>query len=251
MILYPAIDLKGGNVVRRSEHSLRLLHPVIPFVTDELWRALNGFTDSDGALETLALAEWPAPAGHSDPAAVAEVGRLQDLVAELRRFRTQQGIASRRKVDAVVLKDEDFAATWAEQLAALADLTLSAHASDSAPEGWEVLQAGGVSVDILGWGLLGAGGAVKWLLGWVVGAALLWFGWRLASTSLSGKQTIHRALLAETAAIALAGVRRFQFRLLAGRDEVSVFLEVLDDLFADNLALKATQCGLDRLVRVN
>ena len=131
---------------------LRLLHPVIPFVTDELWRALNGHTAEDGSLETLALAEWPAGGGSKDAGAVAEMGRLQEVVAELRRFRTQQGIASRRKVDAVVLKDADFVALWSDQLAALADLTLPADAVDSAPDGWEVLHAGGVSValDLLG-----------------------------------------------------------------------------------------------------
>ncbi len=128
---------------------LRLLHPVIPFVTDELWRALNGHTDE---LETLALAAWPTGGGMADAGAVAEMGRLQELVAELRRFRTQQGIPSKRKVPAVILKDGDFAGAWAGQLAALADLTLPTEASDSAPEGWEVLQSGSTSValDLLG-----------------------------------------------------------------------------------------------------
>ena len=132
---------------------LRLLHPVIPFVTDELWRALAGHTDQSGALATLALAEWPTRAAIArDRQAVAEVGRLQELVAEVRRFRTQQGIASRRKVDAVILKDEGFASAWSGQLAALADLTVPATAPDSPPPGWETLESGGLSValDLLG-----------------------------------------------------------------------------------------------------
>jgi valyl-tRNA synthetase len=128
---------------------LRLLHPVIPFVTDELWRSLNGYT---AATETLALASWPEPGTIRDGAAVAELSRLQELVAELRRFRTQQGIASRRKVDAVVLQDAGFAAAWSGQLGALADLNLPPAAEDGAPDGWEVLSSGGVSValDLLG-----------------------------------------------------------------------------------------------------
>ena len=130
---------------------LRLLHPVIPFVTDELWRALRGLSETG---ETLALADWPAETGRRDAAAVAELGRLQELVAELRRFRTQQGIASRRKLGAVVLAgDADskaFAATWSAQLASLADLTIDI--GSAAPEGWEILTASGMSIalDLLG-----------------------------------------------------------------------------------------------------
>ena len=64
------------------------------------------------------------------------------------------------------------------------------------------------------------------------------------------RRVVHRTLLAETTAVTLAGVSRFQFRLLAGRDEVSVLLKVFDDLFRDDLALEPTQCALDRFVIV-
>ncbi len=131
---------------------LRLLHPVIPFVTDELWRSLNGY--GDGNPQTLALAEWPADPGRRDPAAAAELARLQELVIELRRFRTQQGIASRRKIGAVLLAAspdaQAFAAAWSPQLASLAELTIQV--GTVAPDGWETLTAGGMSValDLLG-----------------------------------------------------------------------------------------------------
>ncbi len=133
---------------------LRLLHPVIPFVTDELWRALNGLTESG---DTLALAAWPADTARRDPAAVAEFARLSDLVAELRRFRTQQGIPSGRKVAAVMIAADpagrEFAAAWSAQLAPLADLTIQpGEPRTAAPDGWEVLSAASVSLalDLLG-----------------------------------------------------------------------------------------------------
>ncbi len=131
---------------------LRLLHPVIPFVTDELWRSLNGYGEGD--TQTLALAQWPADPGRRDPAAAAELERLQELVVELRRFRTQQAIASRRKLGAVLIaadvEAQAFAAAWSAQLASLADLTIQV--GSAAPEGWETLIAGGMSValDLLG-----------------------------------------------------------------------------------------------------
>jgi len=97
---------------------------------------------------TLTLAEWPSAVGRADAEAVSEFGRLQELVAELRRFRTQQGIASRRKIAAKLLIGDaagsEFAAAWAGQLAALADLTLET--DKSSPQGWEVLSSGGISV---------------------------------------------------------------------------------------------------------
>jgi valyl-tRNA synthetase len=134
---------------------LRLLHPVMPFVTDELWRVLWGYSsDPSEDATTLALARWPAVEGRADPEAVNAFTRLQELVVELRRFRTQQGIASRRKIAARLLTTDktgsQFAAGWAGQLATLADLTLET--GDSPPQGWEVLSAGGVSValDLLG-----------------------------------------------------------------------------------------------------
>jgi valyl-tRNA synthetase len=134
---------------------LRLLHPVVPFVTDELWRALNGYSDTTGeTAETLALAQWPAQSTRPDPQAHAEVNRLQELILELRRFRTQQGIASRRNISAVLLATDPsrraFADAWSPQLAFLGDLTLEV--GDKAPPGWETLSAGGVAValDLLG-----------------------------------------------------------------------------------------------------
>jgi valyl-tRNA synthetase len=80
---------------------LRLLHPLIPFVTDELWTALTG-------RDTVMTAPWPgqrAPgAGQdrgeaagwdlsfSDPAAEAEIAALMRLVTQVRRFRSDQGL---------------------------------------------------------------------------------------------------------------------------------------------------------------
>ena len=85
---------------------LRLLHPVMPFVTDELWTALTG----GGPY-------WPlrgrAPRGRgehppdrlaafADPAAEAEVGALMRLVTEVRRFRSDQGLRPAQPVPAAL-----------------------------------------------------------------------------------------------------------------------------------------------------
>ncbi|HZE16684.1 MAG TPA: valine--tRNA ligase, partial [Mycobacterium sp.] len=73
---------------------LRLLHPVIPFLTEALWRALT-----DG--ESLVIADWPKPSGLSlDPVATQRITDMQNLVTEVRRFRGDQGLGDRQKVPA-------------------------------------------------------------------------------------------------------------------------------------------------------
>jgi valyl-tRNA synthetase len=73
---------------------LRLLHPVIPFVTEELWTALTGG-------ETVVTAAWPgADKAYVDDAAEAELAALQRVVTEVRRFRSDQGLRPGQRVAA-------------------------------------------------------------------------------------------------------------------------------------------------------
>jgi valyl-tRNA synthetase len=73
---------------------LRLLHPVIPFVTDELWTALTG-------RESVVVADWPAAdKSYLDDAAEDEMAVLQRVVTEVRRFRSDQGLRPGQRVAA-------------------------------------------------------------------------------------------------------------------------------------------------------
>jgi valyl-tRNA synthetase len=67
---------------------LRLLHPVMPFVTEALWDAVpHRASDPD----LLIVARWPAPTGRDD-AAETEVGALLELIRGLRNARAEAGI---------------------------------------------------------------------------------------------------------------------------------------------------------------
>ncbi|MFD3919085.1 valine--tRNA ligase [Streptomyces sp. NPDC058595] len=71
--------------------TLRLLHPIVPFVTETLWTTLTG-------KESVVVADWPADSGFRDPAAEHEIEHLQQVVTEVRRFRADQGLQSGQKV---------------------------------------------------------------------------------------------------------------------------------------------------------
>ncbi|MCX4652322.1 valine--tRNA ligase [Streptomyces microflavus] len=72
---------------------LRLLHPIVPFVTEELWTALTG-------RESIVIAEWPGDSGFRDDAAEKEIELVQQVVTEVRRFRNDQGLQPGQKVPA-------------------------------------------------------------------------------------------------------------------------------------------------------
>jgi valyl-tRNA synthetase len=82
---------------------LRLLHPVMPFVTEELWTALTGE-------DSVVVAAWPGrqapgagpgePREFGDQAAEAEVASLIRLVTQVRRFRSDQGLRPGQRVEA-------------------------------------------------------------------------------------------------------------------------------------------------------
>lgn len=72
---------------------LRLLHPVVPFVTETLWTTLTG-------RESVVVADWPADSGFRDAVAEQEIAAVQSLVTEVRRFRADQGLQPGQKVPA-------------------------------------------------------------------------------------------------------------------------------------------------------
>jgi valyl-tRNA synthetase len=75
---------------------LRLLHPVIPFVTEELWTVLTG-------AESIVVATWPtADAARIDDVAEEELAALQKVVTEVRRFRSDQGLRPGQRVSAAL-----------------------------------------------------------------------------------------------------------------------------------------------------
>jgi len=89
----------GGEDARRAgvvlayalDVTIRLLHPVMPFVTEELGRALRD-------VETITLGPWPAERPEDlDEAAEADMADLQEVIVAVRRFRAEHGVPSSRR----------------------------------------------------------------------------------------------------------------------------------------------------------
>ncbi|MFJ4826089.1 valine--tRNA ligase [Streptomyces bacillaris] len=93
--------MAGGDAAKVSARvlgevldvTLRLLHPIVPFVTETLWTTLTG-------RETVVLADWPTDSAFRDAAAEAEIENLQQVITEVRRFRADQGLQPGQKVPA-------------------------------------------------------------------------------------------------------------------------------------------------------
>ena len=71
---------------------LRLLHPSMPFITEELWCTLTGG-------QTLVNAAWPvSDENFVNPDSIKAVGAIQEIITEIRRFRNDQGIKTSAKI---------------------------------------------------------------------------------------------------------------------------------------------------------
>ena len=71
---------------------LRLLHPSMPFITEELWCTLTGG-------QTLVNAAWPvSDENFVNPDSIKAVAAIQEIITEIRRFRNDQGIKTSAKI---------------------------------------------------------------------------------------------------------------------------------------------------------
>jgi len=93
-----------GNLVALFESSLRLLHPVMPFITDEIWHAIY---DGNSPQKSLALAAYPqADENHVDKAAETQMALLQDLIVSVRNLRAELKVETKEKVPVEVFTED-------------------------------------------------------------------------------------------------------------------------------------------------
>ncbi len=130
---------------------LRTLHPLIPFVTETLWRALTGST---GGTASLMLASWPTSIASTDADAEAGFAAVQECVGALNRFRSQNSISPSKRFDVVVTGEHaDVIAANVAMVAGLATLSgieVVAELTDEAGRSTIPFTGGTAQVDLTG-----------------------------------------------------------------------------------------------------
>jgi valyl-tRNA synthetase len=113
-------DVPGGDVARAVltqtfDVALRLLHPIMPFITEALWRRFPGRAEE----ASISIAPWPRPDSRARaPDALAQFGKVQELVSAVRTIRAEYGVQPGQAVRAVVTgADESALAALGEERA--------------------------------------------------------------------------------------------------------------------------------------
>jgi len=94
-----------SNLVMLFEAALRLLHPIMPFITEELWQSLYR---GNLPVKSIALAKYPFSnfIGQIDETSLTEMAILQDLIVSVRNLRAELKVEPKVKVPIQVFAHE-------------------------------------------------------------------------------------------------------------------------------------------------
>ncbi len=125
----------------------KLLHPFMPFLTEELW-AIKG-EQGPKRESLLVLSDWPQLDGLADAEAEAEVGWAVDLVSEIRSVRSEMNVPAGAQVPVVLVGADatvkDRATRWADTIRRLARVSDIGYATN-APSGSAQMLVRGLTV---------------------------------------------------------------------------------------------------------
>ena len=118
-----------GTLVRVLEATMRLAHPFMPFITEEIWQQVKTLAGKEG--ETIMLAPYPeAQDAFRDGDAEADIQWLQDVITAVRNIRGEKNIPPSKPLDLLFKNggDDDFRRaeenqTFLKKLAQLENLT--------------------------------------------------------------------------------------------------------------------------------
>jgi valyl-tRNA synthetase len=98
------------------DNLLRLLHPMMPFITEEIWQLLGkvapqrGLAKPQAAAESIMIANWPqADAARRNEPIEQQMSQFQEILRSVRDIRSKQNIPPREKIEFSVRCDAAFA----------------------------------------------------------------------------------------------------------------------------------------------
>ncbi len=110
------------TLIRTLEAILRLAHPVIPFITEELWQKVAPVAGLPG--ESVSIARYPeAQMNKVDEQAIASVNQLKSLVDACRNLRGEMNVSPSTRMPMFALGNAEFMRANAPVLQALAKLS--------------------------------------------------------------------------------------------------------------------------------
>ena len=110
------------TLVRVLEAALRLAHPIIPFITEELWQTVAPLCGKTGA--SIMTQAYPrADTGKIDGAANARIALLKEIINTTRGLRGEMGLSPALKVPLAMVGDATLLNRFAPYIAALAKLS--------------------------------------------------------------------------------------------------------------------------------
>jgi len=106
------------TLIRTLEAILRLAHPIIPFITEELWQIVAPVAGLKG--ESISVARYPeSQPSKIDPDAIAHVERLKALVDACRNLRGELGVSPATRLPLLAVASQPEEATFLQQSAAI------------------------------------------------------------------------------------------------------------------------------------
>lgn len=117
------------EVIAILEDNLRILHPFVPFISEEIWQHISERTPN----EALIIAKWPELTSFDDDL-IKEFDFASEVISGIRTIRKEKNISFKEKIDFLVLNHEQVAPTFDEVIAKSGNTHAVTYVSEK-PEG--------------------------------------------------------------------------------------------------------------------